>query len=802
MVTLRKIKLEGFRGARLPVEMDFTNRHASVAIYGDNGGGKSTITDALEWFYFNKIEHLWREDCKEECLRNTHFPENQDIILSIEFNDTRLNSIKTLNAKFRSKYSNGTQEFNDYLEQSEKERLFLRYGDVLRFVLLTKGEKRTQILDIIGYRHVSDIRSTLVSACNSLERNSKFRSVRDQIEKNNAYLMDKIGQTIESEGDLYLIINTQIKPLNLGIVVNDKASLNACIETIQVKTDKIKLERSQKLSDLQQALESLKKEVEKTENYDGFLTAYAELLKDKEKIRRIGLRQLLEQGQDVIQDKIVGENICPLCLSSIDSIGVLKEIAERLQELEEINKEVQEANSKKSLALLNLRSIKKALDEVTRAKIEDDADFNAVNNAVSKAQTSLDQAIKDVEGKFERLEIIEKDSKLFEEQFSNLKNEIAVLLPKIKTKMTALAETESQRLQFQVFNLIGNANRIFKDNKVLSKELDIFEAQIDTVTKIRDSFIQLQGEILQKALNAISADVDKFYSEMNAEEGIEKIRFDLVGEEGVEFKLTFHGKDSQPPLKYLSESHLHCLGICLFLASVKLSNKVNRFFVLDDVISSFDSDHRVPLLRLLQDHFKEYQVLLFTHEKFWYELINAEMKSLGWLFNDVTWSIDDGIQFRDSIVGIRERIERKVKVSDFDVGNDLRKLLEHILKQISFNLEVKMKYLPDGLNERRMIGEILSELRGKLNREKCNAKDAPILNRLVTSSLITSKSSHDSPPFQSKGDIQQVMKDIDEFEDLFFCPNCRKYVSTEFGDKAGKKVKCRCGKKEVDWQFA
>jgi tetratricopeptide (TPR) repeat protein len=801
MVNLRKIKLEGFRGARLPVEMDFTNRHASIAIYGDNGGGKSTITDALEWFYFNKIEHLWKEDCKEECLRNTHFPDNQDAVLSIEFSDPRFNSNKILSAKPRSKYTNGTQEFNDYLEQSKKERLFVRYGDILRFVLRPKGEKRTEILDIIGYRHVGDVRSTLVSACNSLEKNLRFRSVRDQIEKNNAYLMEKIGQTIENEGDLYLIVNTKIKPLNLGIVVTDEALLNACIETIQVKTDKVKLEKSQKLSDLQRALESLKKEVEKTENYDGFLMVYAELLKDKEKIKRIGLRELLEQGQDVIQDKIVGENICPLCLSSIDSLAVLKEIAERLEELEGINKEVQEANSKKGLALLNLKNIKKALDEVTRAKIEDDADFKAVNNAISKTQTSLEQAIKDVEGKFERLEIIEKDADLFEKQFSNLKTEIAGLFPKIKTKMAALAETEDQRLQFQVFDLIGNVNRIFKDNKLLSKELDIFEAQIDTVTKIRDSFIQLQGEILQKALNAISVDVDKFYSEMNAEEGIEKIRLDLIGEEGVEFKYTFHGKDSYPPLKYLSESHLHCLGICLFLASVKLFNKVNKFFVLDDVITSFDSDHRVPFLRLLQDHFNEYQVLLFTHERFWYELINGEMRPLGWLFNDVTWSIEDGIQFRESIVGIRERIERKVKVNDFDVGNDLRKLLEHILKQISFNLEVKMKYLPDGLNERRMIGEMLSELRGKLNREKSNIKGAPILDRLATSSLITTKSSHDSPPFQSKGDIQQVMKDIDEFEDLFFCPNCRKYVSVELGDKVGKKVKCRCGKKKLDWQF-
>jgi hypothetical protein len=801
MISLRKINLEGFRGARLPIEMDFTNRHASIAVYGDNGGGKSTVTDALEWFYFNKVGHLWREDCKEECLRNTHIIDAKDAVVSIEFSDARLNSTKTLNAKFRSKYTNGAQEFEDYLEQSKKERLFLRYGDILRFVLLTKGDKRTEILDIIGYQHVSDVRNTLISACNSLEKNPRFRSVRDQLEKNNAYLMEKIGQTIDTEEDLYIISNTQIKPLHLGIVVTGEGSLKACIEAIQVKTDKAKLERSQKLSSLQRTLESLKKEMQKTENYDGFLTEYTALLKDKEKIKRIGLRELLEQGQDVIQGNIVGENTCPLCLSGIDASAVLKEIAERLQELEEINKEVQDANSKKSLALLNLRSIKKALDEAVLGKIEDDADFKAVNDTVLETQTSLDKAIKDVEEKFNKLEIIQKEADLFEKQFSSLKVEIDALLPKINTKIAALAETEGQRLQFQVYDLISNANRIFKDNKVLSKELDAFETQLGTLTKIRDSFIQLQGQVLQKALNAISADVDKFYNQINAEEGIEKIRLDLLGEEGVEFKYTFHGKDSHPPLKYLSESHLHCLGICLFLASVKLFNKVNKFFILDDVITSFDSDHRVPFLRLLQDHFKDYQVLLLTHEKFWYELINAEMKPLGWLFNDVSWSIDGGIQFRQSVVGIRERIERKVKGGDFEVGNDLRKLLEHILKQISFNLEVKMKFLPDGLNERRMIGEMLSELRGKLNREKCNAQGAPILNRLATSSLITTRTSHDSPPIQSQGDIQQVMKDIDEFENLFLCPGCSKYVSIEWGDKAGKKVKCKCGKKELDWQF-
>ncbi len=154
MIHLRKIKLEGFRGARLPVELDLPG-HASIAVYGDNGGGKSTITDALEWFYFNKVAHLWREDCKEECLRNTHIPDNQDSLISIEFSNASLNSDKTLNSKFKGKCSNASKDFKDYLEQSQKERLLLRYGNILRFMLLTKADKRTEVLDIIGYERVT-----------------------------------------------------------------------------------------------------------------------------------------------------------------------------------------------------------------------------------------------------------------------------------------------------------------------------------------------------------------------------------------------------------------------------------------------------------------------------------------------------------------------------------------------------------------------------------------------------------------------------------------------------------------------
>ena len=799
---LKKIKIEGFRGARFPLELDFTKNAKSTGIYGDNGGGKSTITDGIEWFYTDRVDHVWKEDCKQECLRNTRFPDDKDAVVKMEFSDDKISSDKSISSSFKSKFSNTSQDFKDYLAQSGKERLFLRYGDILRFILLTKGKKRTEMMNIIGYNAVVDVRNTLVTACNDIQRDSRYLQVKGQITKNEADLMQHFNQLITEENELYEVANELVEPLNIGIQVADKQSFKQSMEKIQTTSDKEKLKRSTKLSDFKKALEDMKNQMDKTEDYDEFLKAYSGILKDKEKIKKIGLGELLEKGQKAIEDQITGENTCPLCLSEIDASNVLQQVAERIQELEEISKEVDETNTKKGSALANLRNIKSAVAEAERKKLDDDPDFQTIIGIVKELNQAMDETIKDTEQKFQKMEILQKDPDMFEKKFDAAKKEIDELLPKIQEKIDALAETDAQKRQYEAYGKLRDLERIFEENKTLSRELEIFEKQIETLTKIKDDFIQIQATVLQDALDAISGDVDTFYNMINPEEGVENIKLKLIGEEGVEVQYDFHGKQEHPPLKYLSESHLNCLGICLFLASVKLFNKENKFFILDDVITSFDSDHRIPFLRLLQERFLDYQVVLLTHEKFWYELINAEMRQFGWLFNDVSWSIEDGIELQQSVVSVKDRIGYKLSLGILDVGNDLRKLLEQILKEVCCNLEVKVSFKFNDENERRMVGELLSELRARLNKQKCDIKDHPVLKRLATSSRLTAHTSHDSPPFESKGDIQQVQKDIEEFESLFLCQNCGKYVSLQYKDEPGKKVKCRCGDKELEWAFA
>lgn len=95
MIRLRKLHISGFRGARFDLPLDFTKDCRSVSIFGENASGKSTFTDALEWFLLDKIEHLWREDCNEAALRNVLLGDEDLSVVSLEFSDAPLNCSNT-----------------------------------------------------------------------------------------------------------------------------------------------------------------------------------------------------------------------------------------------------------------------------------------------------------------------------------------------------------------------------------------------------------------------------------------------------------------------------------------------------------------------------------------------------------------------------------------------------------------------------------------------------------------------------------------------------------------------------------
>lgn len=77
MNKIKVINITGIRGIkeRLPLYLD----KKSVLIFGENGTGKSSLADAMEWFYKDKIEHLTGEEVgTKNALRNIFLPDNEE----------------------------------------------------------------------------------------------------------------------------------------------------------------------------------------------------------------------------------------------------------------------------------------------------------------------------------------------------------------------------------------------------------------------------------------------------------------------------------------------------------------------------------------------------------------------------------------------------------------------------------------------------------------------------------------------------------------------------------------------------
>ncbi|MDV2495721.1 MAG: hypothetical protein RX316_05855 [bacterium] len=803
MIKIRKLKISGFRGsATIPFELDLTNRHRSIAIFGENGTGKSTITDAIEYLYTDKVDHLWKEDCYSEALRNLSIASDEDSLIEMVFSKPDLNNTKILTPTLKVSSSNSSDLFKAYIEQSKKERLFFRNRDLVEFIFIPKGKKRQKIAEIIGYEEITKFRDLIVKTYNSLTRDGTYRGLTSTIDAARGEFVQLVGRIIESEDELYKKATELVKGAGIEFEINDEESYGKCIEAIHGKlTTGEKAAKRQQLESFRDKLRDFKEKAVSLPSYSSFLEVYTELVKNRDKIKQLDLEGFLSRGKDLIEKEIVEPDKCPFCLSEVDYDDLLKEIQLRIVALAEIREEHTKTSADKENAVQELSSVILLYERLVQTKVNEEF-FPDVFHRAKNLKDLAETVKEDITKKFDGFLEIEDKRKALEDKGREFSQLAEGEIKKADEDIKSLFETDEERLLFDADDKIKKIREnYYKLNRDV-KLRDVYQEQISSIEKIRDEFIEVQNAALKNVLDLMSEDVSKYYLYLHPSEHekVDNIRLEIVGDEGVEFKYSFHGHTTHPPLKYLSESHLNSLGLSLFLASVKLFNKENGFFILDDVVTSLDTSHRRRLVRLLQEEFADYQVILLTHERFWFDIIKKELQADGWLMNEVHWTFENGIELKKSIIDQKELIRKKMGMH-LEVGNDLRSLLEQTLKEICYWMQIKVGFLYNEENERRMCGELISEIEGTVNKKNESIKGNPIFSRLRTSAFVTNIESHDAPPLVSEGDIQVVLDDIEAFESLFLCGDCNRYVSVELYDHAEKKAYCKCKKKLLDWKI-
>ena len=186
--------------------------------------------------------------------------------------------------------------------------------------------------------------------------------------------------------------------------------------------------------------------------------------------------------------------------------------------------------------------------------------------------------------------------------FNNIKND---LLKKSHTRRSKVHTNALQRLTVFERDLSFTLGRIFeKVNELLNEYFGFDDLHIDYILMPLEMSYSRAGKWNWKVLSDLR----------------------LVLKKGDVFLGTQY-KDK------LNEARLSSIAICIYLSSLILypKNSELKLLYLDDIFVGLDSSNRLPILEIIKDCFKDFQIIISTYDKSFFNIAKLKLDQNYWL---------------------------------------------------------------------------------------------------------------------------------------------------------------------------
>jgi predicted RNA-binding Zn-ribbon protein involved in translation (DUF1610 family) len=397
---------------------------------------------------------------------------------------------------------------------------------------------------------------------------------------------------------------------------------------------------------------------------------------------------------------------------------------------------------------------------------------------------------------------------------------------------TSCEEKDLKEIEDKLVPLIDTAAADSKDAPVevqkLSTDKEIVTVGKDTITAIYLAASAARAEVLisfiksleqgireeirlrsEAVIGEISQDLCDMWAILHPDEPIEDVRLYLPEntDKAIDIGLKFFGVKQDSPRLTLSEGYRNSLGLCIFLAMAKRELDNDRPLILDDVVVSFDRNHRGMIVEVLEKCFNKRQVLLLTHDREWYTELRQQLEGKTWGFKTL-------LPYETPDIGIRwshktttfDDARSHLKERPDSAGNDARKIMDIELALIAERLQIRLPFMRADRNDKRMAHDFLEHLvadgqkcfQKKVDTDYVTHSDA--LDALDKADrLLVSWANRGSHTFDVVR--PEAMKLIDSCEkalEFFKCALCGKGIW--FADAGGSEwVQCQCG--EIRWRY-
>lgn len=775
---LASLKIRWFRGAS--EEATFTLGNKSFVVYGENGAGKSSFVDGIEYVLNQgRIGHLAHEHSgrrQEKAILNTHTPEGEVGKVEIVLEDKSETCVSILR--------NGSFSMNP--EDSEIQRwgyqhTILRQHELANFIIDTKGGKYSSLLPLLGL-------GDLEIAAENLRQLEKIVSEQAGISAKKAKLEDiekKAGQVFSEQQKFDHALDALYKKYTRKERPYDKESYK---QSVTIILDELK-DRIDKLSEVEKTHTTLL-EISRlpiVSNIELVRSSALTLSKLTEPLINERL-SILEEVDEFAKHLTPGNIVdCPACGTSVSVESFNDHVANEKEKLKEAAKHF--GNHKNNIRILcdTLQDFKRLYN---KAEVKDWQTLLKAENIKHLAKLNLDELRKNLTNEaVEKIEVhIIPILDLASETVKDAPPKIQELLDDQKSALLICEIIDSQTTAEYVSKIDLLIIFIAKLQKVMREEI-----------RVRST----------TTIGSISDDIARMWEILHPNEKIEDVHLYLPSDtdKAIEIGLKFYGIEQPSPRLTLSEGHRNSLGLCIFLAMAKHNTEQAPPIFLDDVVVSFDRGHRGMVAELLEKEFSDRQIILFTHDREWF----IELKHL---LNSSTWEFRALRPWDDPSTGIRwsekdstfDDARSLVETEPAAAGNTARKIMDIHLAIISEKLEIKLPYLHRERNDHRMAHDFLERI----------IKNAPVCFEIQdgkayksfdsaydflrnADNLLVAWGNRASHSFDTtKSEAQKLIKACEDALNVFVCPSCKKMV-TKANDSSAKVRQCQCG--TLRWRY-
>lgn len=258
-------------------------------------------------------------------------------------------------------------------------------------------------------------------------------------------------------------------------------------------------------------------------------------------------------------------------------------------------------------------------------------------------------------------------------------------------------ETAIAKATSQAYNITQKKNEV---NRTISSFNTAFRKLFDK-TSI-ENILRYAQPILDKFGHNIELDLLYTQARPNA-------MYTSIERNNVRVKIKYLGRDIDKPHIFLNEARLSAIAISIYLGMIKrhVQGLPCKVLFIDDIFIGLDIGNRLPLLKILDVDFSDYQVFITTYDKPWYEFVkstyldgNNAWKSIEFYARRTRKGFDIPIvRENNSISHVQNYIDKAEEY--FNQGDNkaagvyLRSAFEFILKRFCFGKKVPVPFYID-----------------------------------------------------------------------------------------------------------